>query len=457
LTGCWVPHDTRDTVVDFVRTWSDKTDIPACRFLPWIGIGTSKFHDGKQRFGKVNEHNAWVPRDHWLTDDEKQRICACARAQPSEGYRRLTFMMLDADQVACSPASVYRVLKNAGLLAGSSPVPTKKGTGFVQPLQPHEHWHVDVSYLNIAGTFYFLCSILDGYSRFIVHWEIREKMEETDVQTIIQRAREAYPDARPRIISDNGPQFIAKEFKEFVRIAGMTHVKTSPYYPQSNGKIERWHKTLKGECIRVKVPLSLDDARALVADYVAHYNTVRLHSAIGYVTPKDKLDGRAKEIHAARDRKLAEARQRRQQQRQAQQQRRQASPAAAARPAIDFDAVRAAITLAAVLQLLGFKATSTRGTQQRGPCPLHGSPSGTSRCFSANLDHHTFHCFKCGRSGNALDLWAQATRQNPYDAAIDLCQRLHIPLPTSPPATRNSEEEPVAPDPATCTMPSTGT
>jgi len=211
-----------------------------------------------------------VPRDHWLTDDEKERISFFARAHALEGYRQLTFMMLDADVVACSPASVYRVLKAAGLLAGSSPVPSKKGTGFVQPLLPHEHWHIDISYLNIAGTFYFLCSILDGCSRFIVHFEIREKMEESDVQTIVQRAREAYPNARPRIISDNGPQFIAKNFKEFIRIAGMTHVKTSPYYPQSNGKIERWHKTLKGDCIRINVPLSLDDARRIVADVAVY-------------------------------------------------------------------------------------------------------------------------------------------------------------------------------------------
>jgi putative transposase len=397
-----------------------------------------------------------VPRDHWLTVDEKQRICAFARTNPFEGYRRLTFMMLDADQVACSPASVYRVLKGAGLLAGASPNITKKGTGFVQPLKPHEHWHVDVSYLNITGTFYFLCSILDGYSRCIVHWEIREKMEETDVQTILQRAREAYPDARPRIISDNGPQFIAKEFKEFVRIAGMTHVRTSPYYPQSNGKIERWHKSLKGECIRVSVPLSLDDARRLVTEYVTHYNTVRLHSAIGYVTPKDKLDGRDKEIHAERDRKLAEARERRKQQRQAEHQRPQPQPTAPSRPAIDFDAVRAAITLAAVLQFLGFKANSTHGAQQRGPCPLHSSTSGTSRCFSANLEEHCFHCFKCGRSGNALDLWAQANRLNIYDAAIDLCQRLGIPLPNLPPPPRNSEEESVASEAGACTMAPTG-
>lgn len=77
----------------------------------------------------------------------------------------------------------------------------KKGTGFVQPLQPHEHWHVDVSYLNIAGTFYFLCSILDGCSRYLVHWEIRKKMEEKDVETILQRGREKFPGEQPRIIT----------------------------------------------------------------------------------------------------------------------------------------------------------------------------------------------------------------------------------------------------------------
>jgi putative transposase len=439
-----VPHDIRDEIVDFVRIWSDQTEVPVARLLRWIGIGASKFHDWRHRFGRVNEHNAWVPRDHWLTDAEKERICVFARSHPLEGYRRLTFMMIDADGVACSPASVYRVLKHAGLLAGPSPALTKKGTGFVQPVRPHEHWHVDVSYLNIAGTFYFLCSILDGCSRFICHWEIREKMEESDVQTILQRGREAFPGATPRIITDNGPQFLAKDFKEFIRIAGMTHVKTSPYYPQSNGKIERWHKTLKGDCIRVQVPLSLDEARRLVAEYVAHYNTVRLHSAIGYVTPLDKLAGRDQEIQAARDRKLAAARERRKLLRQAEQEGPQMQPPVPARPLIDFAAVHAAITMTAVLQLLGFQPQSTHGAQQRGPCPLHGSTAGTSRCFSANLELHTFRCFKCGNSGNALELWARATRLSMYDAAIDLCQRLAIPLPMLPAATRNGEEEPVA-------------
>ena len=99
-------------------------------------------------------------------------------------------------------------------------------------------------------------------------------------------------------------------------ISGMTHVRTSPFYPQSNGKIERWHKSLKHECIRPLTPLTLEDARRLIQTYVDHYNTVRLHSAIGYVTPQDMLAGRQAEIHAARDRKLEEARKQRQLRRQ---------------------------------------------------------------------------------------------------------------------------------------------
>src|SRR5438132_5602194 len=205
-------------------------------------------------------------------------------------------MLLHADVAAASPTSVSRVLHQAGLLARVNGKPSRKGTGFVQPLGPHEHWHVDVSYLNIAGTFYFLCSILDGYSRFLIHWEIQENMGEGVVETIIQRAREMYPNERPRIITDNGPQFIAKDFKEFIRIAGMTHVRTSPYYPQSNGKIERFHRTIKGDCIRTQTPLSLEDARRLVTGYVSRYNDIRLHSAIGYIAPRDMLEGRAKEI-----------------------------------------------------------------------------------------------------------------------------------------------------------------
>jgi len=301
-----------------VRTWADKTELHAKTLVGWIGIPRSKYYQWRQRYGQVNEHNAWIPRDHWLEDWEKQAIVDFHHDNPLEGYRRLTYMMIDADIVAVSPSSVYRVLKTAGLLGRWNARPGSKGDGFQQPLGPHEHWHIDVAYLNICGTFYYLCSILDGFSRYVVHWEIRESMTEADVETILQRAREIFPDARPRIISDNGPQFVARDFKEFIALCGMTHVRTSPYYPQSNGKLERYHRTIKADGIRPNTPLSLEDARRIVERFVAHYNEIRLHSAIQYITPADKLAGRAEAILAARDTKLAAAREARKARRQAE-------------------------------------------------------------------------------------------------------------------------------------------
>lgn len=302
-------------MIDFVNRWAGKTELPTKSFIGWLGIGSSKFYDWNARYGKVNEHNAWIPRDHWLEEWEKKAILDFEQQYPLEGYRRLAFMMLDADVVAVSPSSVYRVLKQAGRIGPFNGSPSRKGSGFQHPLKAHEHWHVDISYINICGTFYYLCSLLDGYSRYIVHWEIHESMTERQIEWILQRAREKFPDARPRIISDNGPQFIARDFKQFIRIAGMTHVTTSPYYPQSNGKLERFHKTLKVECIRPQTPLSLDDARRAVQRFVHHYNTIRLHSAIGYIAPADKLAGQDAAIFAKRDQKLAAAREKRRQRR----------------------------------------------------------------------------------------------------------------------------------------------
>ena len=138
--------------------------------------------------------------------------------------------MLDRDVAAASPTSVYRVLKAAGRIGRFAGKPSQKGQGFHQPTRPHQHWHIDISYLNILGTFYSLCSLIDGYSRYIVHWEIRETMKERETEVIVQRGREKFPGENPRIISDNGPQFVAKDFKEFIRICGMTHVRTSPYF-----------------------------------------------------------------------------------------------------------------------------------------------------------------------------------------------------------------------------------
>lgn len=305
----WVATPIRDEVVVFVHHYHEVTGLSVRRLLHLIGIGRDRFAQWRRRFGMPNRHNASLPRWHWLTDLERAAIVAYEDRHPHEGYRRLTWMMVDEDVVAVSPTSVYRVLKEAGLLQPHEMQPSKKGTGFQQPLIPHEHWHTDICHLNLGGTFYFFLGVIDGASRFIVHWEIREASKTSDVQLVLQRAREKFPQATPRIITDNGPQYVSREFQEFIRWGFMTHVRTSPYYPQSNGKIERFHGSLKRECIRPKTPVSLEDARTVVGRYVDDYNYHRLHSAIGYVTPWDKLQGRDQDIRDTRQRKLAAARQ----------------------------------------------------------------------------------------------------------------------------------------------------
>ena len=134
------------------------------QLIGWIGLSRSKFYSWRNRYGKANEHNALVPRDHWLEAWEKVAMINFHHQFPLEGYRRLTFMMLDRNVVAVSPSSTFRVLKAAGLLQRWNPKPSRKGTGFQQPLEPHEHWHVDISYLKFVGTFFYLCSGLDGCS-----------------------------------------------------------------------------------------------------------------------------------------------------------------------------------------------------------------------------------------------------------------------------------------------------
>jgi transposase InsO family protein len=185
--------------VDFIRYWAPRAELPVTRLLVGLGLGRSKWATWKARYGQVNAHNAWIPRDFWLEDWEKQAIIAFYQDHPLEGYRRLTYRMLDADIVAVSPTSVYRVLKAAGLLRVWAPKPSTKGRGFHQPETAHPHWHVDIADLNVAGTFFFLCSVLDGFSRFIGHWEIRPQMTETGALAQVLEKR-GYPTQNPALL-----------------------------------------------------------------------------------------------------------------------------------------------------------------------------------------------------------------------------------------------------------------
>lgn len=273
-----------------------------------IGISPSKFYSWKDRLGIANQHNAPIPKSNWLLDEEKKAIIDFAQDNLDEGYRRLTYRMIDLDVACCSPSSVYRVLKQAGLLNSWNQVKTtSKGSGFSQPTKPHQHWHTDIKYVNFRGTFLFLISVIDGYSRYIVHHELRANMQEHDVQLTLQRAREKYKDEHPVVISDNGSQYISKDFAQFIRSSELTHIRTSVKYPQSNGKIERFHRTIQQECISKTSLISMEDAQQQFQKFIDFYNTKRLHSSLYYLTPEDFLCGRVKERLEVREEKLRKA------------------------------------------------------------------------------------------------------------------------------------------------------
>ena len=283
--------------------------------LEHIGLNRKKFYQWRSRFGKPNNHNGKMPKEHWLLPEEVKAITTYARKHFADGdyfikdgYRRMTYDMMDKNIAVAAPSTVYRILKRNGLLNQWNTAKRKgKGKGFNQPDAPHRHWHTDIKYLNYCGTFFFLISVLDGYSRYVLHHEVRAHMGQYDVQLIIQKSKEKYPDAKPRLITDNGSQFISKEFKSFINNLEMTHVKTSIAYPQSNGKIERFNRTISEECLRIESYLSLSDLRLSVARYINHYNSSRLHGSLNYLTPEDYLLGRKNDSIMERENKMIDA------------------------------------------------------------------------------------------------------------------------------------------------------
>ena len=315
----WVEPEIRDAVTAYLANISKRSGLPIKQFLKIIGLSKVKYYRWLKRAGTPKNHNGKVPKTHWLMPEEVQAIIDFAREHYSEndyflrdGYRRIAYKMIDSNIAYVSPSSVYRILKRENLLnKWNTNKSAAKGSGFKQPDYPHKHWHTYIKYLNFNGSFLFLISVLDGYSRYVLHHEVRHSMTENDVQYTILRAKEKYPFARPRIITDNGSQFISKEFKLFIKDIEAEHTRTSVNYPQANGKIERFHRTISQECLRVKAPISVNDFITYISNYVRFYNTERLHASLHYLTPEDYLYNRFKQKLEYREVKLIDAENRR--------------------------------------------------------------------------------------------------------------------------------------------------
>jgi putative transposase len=301
--------------VQYCKHISEESHLRLTKLIRMVGISRAKYYDWLARNGRKNMHNGQIPKAHWATPEEKQAVVDYAQNHIStnayylkDGYRRIAYMGLDENAFALSPATVYRILRKEGLLnKWNGKRTSSKGHGFVQPTQPHQEWHTDIKFVNYRGTFLFFIGIMDGYSRYIVHHELRTSMTELDVEITLQKAHEKYPDNKPRIISDNGSQYISKDFQVYLKQIGLQHVKTSPCYPQSNGKLERFHRSLEEECLRTNSLINLDDARKQIAEYVDHYNNNRLHSSLFYLRPVDFLNGNVQELIDTRQMKLDNA------------------------------------------------------------------------------------------------------------------------------------------------------
>ncbi|AIA30419.1 integrase [Leptospirillum ferriphilum YSK] len=273
----------------------EKAKFPIKKSLAVLNLPDRTYHRWTRLSGKKPRPEGLVPKGHWILPEEREKIVAFKRQNPTVGGVRLAYMMLDQGVVAVSSSTVCRVLREAGLSSRWTLPEGRKASrhGFQQPKSPHEQWHTDIAYINLRGTHYFFISVLDGYSRAIVFWDLCLSMTTADVELVIQRALETLPQgmAKPRIISDNGPQYLSTEFRSYLRDQEVVHSRIRVGHPPSNGKIERFHQTLKSECVRTQALGGFEEAKKIIETYVHEYNHERLHWALNYLTPADYLKG----------------------------------------------------------------------------------------------------------------------------------------------------------------------
>ena len=304
--------DVKAELLALVARTQARTGWTLRRILHRLGLTKARYRDWIRR-GAADALADRAPvaanRDGILVE-ERAAVIRYALEHPKDGYRRLTWQMLDADVAYLSESSVYRILQASDLLSRwkrSASV----GTPPAKPTRPHERWHTDLMYLRVADTWYFLVTVLDAYSRYVVHWELLTTMTAADVGLVIQQALEQ-TGATPQVVTDNGSQFTAGEFKDLVRRFAFEHIRIRTYHPESNGPVERFHRSTR-EALGDETLRNLSQARAIIARWIAHYNEERLHAGLGYLTPADYYRGNPAARRAERRRKLDTARHARQQ------------------------------------------------------------------------------------------------------------------------------------------------
>jgi putative transposase len=289
------------------------SDLPAKRTLAQLGVSKSTFYGWYRRYRDDGANGlASQPsqrRRFWnrIPDPERKRLVEVALEKPELSARELAWHVTDHEGWFISERSVYRILKDFDLLTSPSYIVMTAADEFKHKTKRvHELWQTDFTYFKITGWgWYYLSTVLDDFSRYIIAWKLTTNMAAEDViatlddalaKTGVEQVKVVH---RPRLLSDNGPCYISKELAEYLDDKDMTHTRGAPYHPQTQGKIERYHRTMKN-VVKLRNYYYPDELKRELGRFVEYYNNERVHESLKNVTPADVYHGRHHEIQTSR-------------------------------------------------------------------------------------------------------------------------------------------------------------
>jgi transposase InsO family protein len=284
----------------------DGSDLSANRTLKELGIHKRTFYNWYKRYleggfdGLATKAKGCQPTWNKIPPEQQNQVIEEALEHEELSSRELAFHIVDQHKWFISESSVYRILKKAGLITSPAHIVLSAGDEFENKTKRiNEMWQTDFTYFKIVGWgWYFLSTILDDFSRYILTWELREKMTSKDVMPSVDKAMQfagLTENTAPRLLSDNGKCYISSELKSFLHDRGITPINGKACHPQTQGKIERYHRTMKN-VVKLDNYYSPEDLTKSIAEFVDYYNNKRYHESLNNLTPADVYFGRDKKI-----------------------------------------------------------------------------------------------------------------------------------------------------------------
>jgi putative transposase len=264
-----------------------------------LGIPKSSYYRWRQ--GQPDSGNRRRPWNR-ITLEEEGKVLAVAREYPELSSRQLSAWITDNEAFAVSESTVYRILRREGLVRRQETKIMAAKEYHTKTTRPHQMWATDASYFRvISWGYYYLVTVMDDYSRFILAWKLQKDMSANSLIEVVQEAVDATGmtdvpvEHRTRLLSDNGAGYVSRAFHDYLSLVGIRHILSAPYHPQTNGKVERYQQSLKREVNQLpyEFPSQLELA---IIEFVDYYNYRRYHKALSNVTPADVLCGKKEEI-----------------------------------------------------------------------------------------------------------------------------------------------------------------